>query len=110
MLFAINLALVLYLVITKRLFGVRGGKEAYDARLRSESVLEAAEKAAAQRAQPALRHGNIRGLAGAGAATAPGPSTALASSAEPGEPTASSATGRPRPVDPANWLAAPAVA
>jgi uncharacterized membrane protein (DUF2068 family) len=48
-LFAINLALVLYLVITKRLFGVRGGKRAYDARLRSESVLEAAEEAAAHR-------------------------------------------------------------
>jgi uncharacterized membrane protein (DUF2068 family) len=46
-LFAINLALVLYLVITKRLFGVRGGKAAYDARLRSESVLEAAATAAA---------------------------------------------------------------
>jgi len=45
-LFAINLALVLYLVLTKRLFGVRGGKQAYDARLRSESVLEAAIVAA----------------------------------------------------------------
>jgi uncharacterized membrane protein (DUF2068 family) len=44
----INLALVLYLVITKRLFGVRGGKRAYDARLWSESVLEAAEVAAAR--------------------------------------------------------------
>jgi uncharacterized membrane protein (DUF2068 family) len=49
-LFAINLALVLYLVITKRLFGVRGGKEAYDGRLRSESVMEAAQQAATQRA------------------------------------------------------------
>jgi uncharacterized membrane protein (DUF2068 family) len=46
-LFAINLALVLYLVITKRLFGVRGGKRAYDARLRSESIIEAAIEAAA---------------------------------------------------------------
>jgi uncharacterized membrane protein (DUF2068 family) len=45
-LFAINLVLVLYLVITKRLFGIRGGKKAYDARLRSESVLEAARRAA----------------------------------------------------------------
>lgn len=51
--FGVNLALVLYLVITKRLFGVRGGKAAYDARLRSESVLEAAEKAAASRRRPA---------------------------------------------------------
>jgi uncharacterized membrane protein (DUF2068 family) len=46
-LFAINLALVLYLVITKRLLGVRGGKRAYEAMLRSESVLEAAVNAAA---------------------------------------------------------------
>ena len=39
--FAINLGLVLYLVLTKRLFGVRGGKKAYEARLRSESILDA---------------------------------------------------------------------
>jgi uncharacterized membrane protein (DUF2068 family) len=45
--FAINLALVLYLVITKRLFGVRGGKRAYEARLRSESILQTAIDAAA---------------------------------------------------------------
>jgi uncharacterized membrane protein (DUF2068 family) len=49
-LFAVNLALVLYLVITRRLFGVRGGKEAYEARLRSESIMDAAIAAAA--AQP----------------------------------------------------------
>jgi uncharacterized membrane protein (DUF2068 family) len=47
-LFGINLALVLYLVITKRLFGIRGGKKAYDARLRSESVLEAARRAVSE--------------------------------------------------------------
>ncbi|HEX3921918.1 MAG TPA: DUF2127 domain-containing protein [Streptosporangiaceae bacterium] len=41
-LFAVNLVLVLYLVITKRLFRVRGGKRAYEARLRSESIMEAA--------------------------------------------------------------------
>jgi uncharacterized membrane protein (DUF2068 family) len=46
-LFAINLALVLYLVITKRLFGLRGGKRAYEDRLRSESIMDAAIKAAA---------------------------------------------------------------
>ena len=52
--FVINLALVLYLVLTKRLFGVRGGKHAYEARLRSESVMEAAiEAAAAERAEVA---------------------------------------------------------
>ena len=37
----INVALVVYLVVTKRLFGVRGGKKAYEARLRSESILQA---------------------------------------------------------------------
>jgi uncharacterized membrane protein (DUF2068 family) len=52
-LLAVNLALVLYLVITKRLFGVRGGRRAYDARLRSESVLEAAQKAVAARSAAA---------------------------------------------------------
>jgi uncharacterized membrane protein (DUF2068 family) len=45
--FAINLLLVIYLVWTRRLFGVRGGKAAYDARLRSESVIEAEEAALA---------------------------------------------------------------
>jgi uncharacterized membrane protein (DUF2068 family) len=44
--FAVNLALVLYLVLTKRLFGVRGGYRAYEARLRSESIMEAAITAA----------------------------------------------------------------
>jgi uncharacterized membrane protein (DUF2068 family) len=39
--FVVNLGLVLYLVLTKRLFGVRGGKKAYEARLRSESILDA---------------------------------------------------------------------
>jgi uncharacterized membrane protein (DUF2068 family) len=38
--FAINVALVVYLVVTKRLFGVRGGKKAYEARLRSASILQ----------------------------------------------------------------------
>ncbi len=55
-LLAINLALVLYLVITKRLFGARGGKKAYAARLRSESVLEAARLAVDGTAEPATGH------------------------------------------------------
>jgi uncharacterized membrane protein (DUF2068 family) len=55
----LNLALVLYLVLTKRLFGVRGGKRAYDARLRSESILEAAERAAS-RQQPTDQAGLAR--------------------------------------------------
>jgi len=49
--FAVNLLLVIYLVWTKRLFGVRGGKRAYDARLRAESVIEV-EQAALLAAQP----------------------------------------------------------
>src|SRR5208282_4415059 len=55
-LFAVNLLLVLYLVITRRLFGVRGGKRAYEARLRSESIMDtaiaAAEAAEAAEAAP----------------------------------------------------------
>ena len=43
----INLLLVVYLVWSKRLFGVRGGKQAYEARLRTESVIEQAALAAA---------------------------------------------------------------
>jgi len=56
--FLINLGLVVYLVVTKRLFGVRGGKAAYEAHLRSESILDAeiaalaAEQEAATRASP----------------------------------------------------------
>ena len=51
--FLINLGLVLYLVVTKRLFGVRGGKKAYEARLSSESILDAEIAAlAAEQAEP----------------------------------------------------------
>jgi len=49
--FVINLLLVIYLVWTRRLFGVRGGKAAYEASLRSESVIEA-EQAALAAASP----------------------------------------------------------
>ena len=38
--FAINLALVAYLVISKRLFGVRGGHAAFERKRRGESLLE----------------------------------------------------------------------
>jgi uncharacterized membrane protein (DUF2068 family) len=50
--FVINVALVVYLVLSKRLLGARGGKKAYDARLRSESVLQAAVDAAAAHEAP----------------------------------------------------------
>jgi uncharacterized membrane protein (DUF2068 family) len=55
--FVINLGLVVYLVLTKRLFGARGGRKAYEARLRSESLLQAAELdalAASSAASPAI--------------------------------------------------------
>ena len=42
----VNVALVVYLLVTKRLFGIRGGKRAYDARLREESIMAAAITAA----------------------------------------------------------------
>ncbi len=45
--FVINLLLVVYLAWTKRLFGVRGGKQAYEARLRSESYIEVEQAALA---------------------------------------------------------------
>ena len=43
----INLLLVAYLVWSKRLFGVRGGKQAYEARLRTESFIEIEQAALA---------------------------------------------------------------
>ena len=70
--FVVNLALVLYLVITRRLFGVRGGKDAYEARLKEESILQAAIAAAA--AEPAgPRRGERAGPAGLGRGERAGP-------------------------------------
>jgi uncharacterized membrane protein (DUF2068 family) len=101
-LFAINLALVLYLVITKRLFGIRGGKKAYDARLRSESVLEAARRAADAEPTPAAPDGESTDSADAGDSAAargqsPDPTghdTAAARSPSP-EPEPDPAPGEP---------------
>ena len=64
--FVINLLLVVYLVWTRRLFGVRGGKQAYEARLRSESVIDEAQAALA--AQQAT-HGAEQATHGAEQAT-----------------------------------------
>jgi uncharacterized membrane protein (DUF2068 family) len=41
----LNVAAVLYLLLSKRLFGVRGGHAAYQASMREESLLEVAESA-----------------------------------------------------------------
>jgi hypothetical protein len=43
----INLVLVVYLVWSKRLFGARGGKRAYEARLRTDSFIEVEQAALA---------------------------------------------------------------
>lgn len=79
--FVLNLALVLYLVVTKRLFGVRGGKRAYEARLRQDSIIDQAISAAASAS------------ASAGLAAAPAPQEA-AGSAEPAEAAGEPASAR----------------
>jgi len=43
----VNLLIVGYLIWSKRLFGVRGAKQAYEARLRTESVIEVEQAALA---------------------------------------------------------------
>jgi hypothetical protein len=40
--FVLNVVVVVYLVVAKRLFGVRGGREVYERELQSESLLEVA--------------------------------------------------------------------
>jgi uncharacterized membrane protein (DUF2068 family) len=48
----INLGLVIYLLLSKRLFGIRGGKEAYEARRRGESLIEVEQAALSPHAEP----------------------------------------------------------
>ena len=38
--FTINVAAVIYLLISKRLFGLRGGRKAYDEERRGEQLLD----------------------------------------------------------------------
>jgi len=45
--FAINVVAVVYLLVSKRLFGLRGGRKAYDAERRGEQLLDV-ERAAGQ--------------------------------------------------------------
>ena len=40
MTFAINVAAVVYLLVSKRLFGLRGGRKVYDAERRDEQLLD----------------------------------------------------------------------
>lgn len=80
--FLVNVALLVYLVLSKRLLGVRGGKAAYEARLRSESIMQTAIDAAAAEA-PAPAPGPAP--APAPAKVGPGPPEAAAP-AEAGPP------------------------
>jgi uncharacterized membrane protein (DUF2068 family) len=68
----INLLLVIYLAWTKRLFGIRGGKKAYDARLRTESVIEVEQAALAAASPGQPGHGQPAGAAVQPAGDAPG--------------------------------------
>ena len=78
--FLVNVALVVYLVCAKRLFGVRGGGRAYEARLRSESIIETELSALAggedQLKLPAGPHGTAGPPAAAGPPGAAGPAQA----------------------------------
>jgi uncharacterized membrane protein (DUF2068 family) len=47
----INAGLVVYLLVSKRLFGIRGGKEAYEARRRGESLIEVEQAAVSPHAE-----------------------------------------------------------
>jgi uncharacterized membrane protein (DUF2068 family) len=49
----INVGLVLYLLLSKRLFGIRGGKRAYEAGRRSRSLIEVEQAAVAPHAETA---------------------------------------------------------
>ena len=94
--FVINLLLVVYLVWTRRLFGVRGGKKAYEARLRSESVIE--EEQAALAAEQAA-HGGEQGAPGAAppAGTAPAAARSTVPAPQAAEPARPDAPERTPP-------------
>lgn len=77
----INLLLVVYLVWSKRLLGVRGGKRAYDAQLRSDSVIEV-EQAALAAASAGLKA--PAGPPGQSAPPHPGTADAKTAGGKPG--------------------------
>jgi uncharacterized membrane protein (DUF2068 family) len=100
--FVINVALVVYLVVTKRLFGVRGGKKAYEARLRSASILQAeidalaaAPAAAAGHGAPGARAAEPGGAAAPDGPGQPGETTAQRMASEAGETVTPDGPGQP---------------
>jgi uncharacterized membrane protein (DUF2068 family) len=100
--FVINVALVVYLVVTKRLFGVRGGKRAYEARLRSASILQAEIDALAAAPAPPAAPGppggeaaGPGGAAKAGGPGEPGETATQRAASEPGETATPAGPGQP---------------
>ena len=97
--FVINVALVIYLVLSKRLFGARGGKKAYDARLRSESLLQTAADAAAAAAglrAPILPVPDDTAAGGVTGTRSAGPGGSGPGGAGPGRPDPGVPTRQPR--------------
>jgi uncharacterized membrane protein (DUF2068 family) len=90
--FVINLLLVIYLVWTRRLFGVRGGKEAYEARLHAESIIEVEQAALA--AAPPGQPGHAKPASTAVQPQPPGTVPASARSAAPPARAAQSGSAR----------------
>jgi uncharacterized membrane protein (DUF2068 family) len=101
--FVINLLLVVYLVWTRRLFGVRGGKKAYEARWRGESVIEEEEAALAEQATHLAEQAAPGAEPPAGpapeppAGTAPAPPAGTAAVLQAGPAAAPSAGTAPAP-------------
>jgi uncharacterized membrane protein (DUF2068 family) len=92
--FVINLLLVAYLVWTRRLFGARGGKAAYEARLRTESVIEVeqAALAAASAGQPGHGQPASAAVQPPGDTPSPTPAPSGASSLRPTPPHSADST------------------
>ena len=80
----INLLLVIYLIWTRRLFGIRGGRKACDARLRTESVIEIEQAALAAAPPGRPGHGQPAGAAFQPAGDAPSPAPAPPGAGPPG--------------------------
>src|SRR5262249_62327840 len=103
--FVTNVPLVVSLVVPKRLFGVRGGKKAYEARLRSASILQAEIDALA--AAPATHGPPGAGAAEPGGAAAPGgPGQPVETSTRSAASEATTPAGPGQPVEMATRSAA----
>jgi uncharacterized membrane protein (DUF2068 family) len=96
-LFTLNIILVVYLVYSRRLLGARGGKEAYEARLRADSVLDEAEQAAAalRAAVSPAQSGTMAAAAVPAGAARPGGTAGDTSTGEAGIARSPEARGEP---------------